>query len=532
MSNDKAQAMPTQVDLRELAIDRGPRAAATVRRPRKWFTRYVIPATLLAGFVGLLAWSLRDRLLPATPVTVVPVIATRADVQAADTPLFQSAGWIEPRPTPVAVTSLGEGVVERLVVIEGQAVAAGEPVAYLIDKDARLAVRQAEAELALRRAELAAAEAGQTATRKLLADPIPRQAELADSEAQLSKVETELIRLPAMIAAAQARRDFAERELESKQASGIGVSAIALRRAESDLKVALAELDDHENRHSAIKRERDAMAARRDVLKRQLELKIDEQRAVEEAESKVAVATAQIELAATALDVAKLQLERTVIHAPIAGKVLALTSGPGSKLMNAAKPSGPGSAAMTMVDASTVVTMYDPASLQVRADVRLEDVPRVVIGQKVRIETPAIKEPLTGQVITATSLADIQKNTLQVKVALDNPPPVIKPDMLVQVTFLAPPQLAGTSTSEPTTRIAAPVAVIEGSGENATVWVADLAAGIAHQRKISLGQPISQGLVEVKSGLAIGDRLIVAGREQLKDGQRIRILREDQTIGK
>jgi len=524
MSNDKATAMSTPVDLRELAVDRGARSAASVRRPRNWFTRLVIPAALLFGFAGLLAWSLRDRLLPATPVTVVPVIATRADVQAADTPLFQAAGWIEPRPTPVLVSSLGEGVVERLTVIEGQTVEAGEPVAYLIDKDARLAVRQADAELALRRAELAAAEAGQTAARKLLAEPIPRQAELADAEAQLSKVETDLSRLPALTEATTARRDFAQREVESKKAAGDGISAILLRKAESDLQVASAELDDHARHHSALTRERDAMRARRDVLKRQLELKIDEQRAADEAEAKVAAATAQIELAATALDVAKLQLERTVIRAPLAGKILALTARPGTKLM--------GLVPAAMADASTVVTMYDPASLQVRADVRLEDVPRVVVGQKVRIETPAIKDHLMGQVITATSLADIQKNTLQVKVAIDNPPPVIKPDMLVQVTFLAPPQLAASTKSEPVMRIAAPLALIEGSGENATAWVANTAKGVAEQRQLTLGQPLSQELVEVKTGLSIGDRLIAAGREQLTPGQRIRVLREDPAIGK
>jgi len=516
--------MSTPVDLRELAVDRGARTAISVRRPRNWFTRLVIPAALLAGFAGLLAWSLRDRLLPATPVTVVPVIATRADVQAADTPLFQAAGWIEPRPTPVLVSSLGEGVVERLTVIEGQAVEAGEPVAYLIDRDANLAVRQAEADLALRRAELAAAEAAQSATRQLLADPIPRKAELAEADTQLSKVETEIARYPAMCAGARARRDFAKQEVESKRAGGNGVSAIMLKRAESELAIAAALVDEYTDQLSALNRERDAMRARRDVLKRQLELKIDEQRAVAEAEAKVAAATAQIELAATALDVAKLRLERTVIRAPLAGKILALIARPGTKLM--------GLTPAAMADASTVVTMYDPASLQVRADVRLEDVPRVVVGQKVRIETPAIKDHLTGQVITATSLADIQKNTLQVKVAIDNPPPVIKPDMLVQVTFLALPQPAASAKSEPVMRIAAPLALIDGTGDSATAWVANSSKSVAEQRQLTLGQPISQELIEVKAGLSIGDRLIAAGRQQLTPGQRIRILREDPGIGK
>jgi HlyD family secretion protein len=512
-----------QVDLRELAVDRGPKGSA-LRRPRNWLTRYVIPAILLAGFAGLLGWSLRERWLPATPVTVVPVVATRAEVQAVDTPLFQAAGWVEPRPTPVIVSALVEGVVERLTVIEGQTVAANEPVAYLIDKDAKLAVRRGRADLDLRKAELAAAEAAQTAARQLLDDPIPRKAELAEAEAMLSKVETELASLPSMLEAARARRDFAERELESKKGAGDGVPAITIRRAESDLKVTASQIDELTRKQSALAREQDALTARRDVLQRQLALKIDEQRAADEAAANVAVAQAQIELAETALATAELALERMVVRAPIAGKILALTSRPGTKLM--------GLAPAAMADASTVVTMYDPASLQVRADVRLEDVPRVVVAQRARIETPAVKEPLLGTVITATSIADIQKNTLQVKVAIDQPPPVIKPDMLVQVTFLAPPQPAGAGQSQPAMRIAAPLALIEGSGESASVWIADLTRSRAERRAIQLGSPISPELVEVKSGLAIGDRLIAQGRETLTEGQRIRITQEDESIGK
>ena len=104
-----------------------------------------------------------------------------------------------------------------------------------------------------------------------------------------------------------------------------------------------------------------------------------------------------MKLAETALELAKLKLERMTVPAPISGRVLALVSRPGTKLMGLA----PGA----MQDASTVVTMYDPRSLQVRADVRLEDLPRVLVGQNVRIETAAVGEPMNGKVITATSIA-------------------------------------------------------------------------------------------------------------------------------
>ena len=517
--------MATPVNLQALAVDRQARGAAKIKRPRHIFVRYVVPAALIFGLVALLGWSLRDRLLPATPVTVIPVIATRAEVHVEGTSLFQAAGWIEPRPTPTVVTSLVEGVVDRLTVIEGQEVEAGKPVAYLIDADAKLALRQAEADLALRQAELSKAEAALAAAEKLLAEPITRQAELADAEAQLAKVETDLARLPAQIDAAKARQSQAEREVAARSAAKEAVAKILLRKAQSELEIASAMVEELSRQQEALERESKALSNRRDVLQRQLELKVDELRAVAQAKAEVAAANAQIEQASTAVDTAKLQLERTVVRAPISGKVLALVARPGTRLM--------GLSPSSMVDSSTIVTMYDPNSLQVRADVRLEDVRHVQLDQPAQIETSATSQPLTGKVIAVTSFADIQKNTLQVKVALDNPPPVVKPDMLVQVTFLAPKQAGTLATKgEPVLRVAAPRELVAGSGDEAAVWVADLAAGVARRRKVAVGRPISQDLVEITSGLAIGDRLIVSGRESLTEGERIRVAGKDTSLGK
>ena len=63
---------------------------------------------------------------------VVPVHVARAEVQQAGTPLFKAAGWVEPRPTPILVAALASGVVERLLVVEDQAVETGQPVAELV----------------------------------------------------------------------------------------------------------------------------------------------------------------------------------------------------------------------------------------------------------------------------------------------------------------------------------------------------------------------------------------------------------------
>lgn len=522
--------MNQAIDLGKLVVDRSreefsPRSA----RP-KWLTRYVLPMGMLFAFGALLAWTARDSLLGGTPVTVVPVLFARGENVAAGESLFEAAGWIEPSPTPIVVSSLFEGVIERLVVVEGQEVAEGEPVAYLVDVFARLAVREAEAKLDLARAELARAEAVLGEARANFEEPLDQVAALADAEARLAKIEGELTRIPYQIRASEANHEFARLDLENKAGAQDSIARRALLAARNDLELAAITSQEWKAQEGLLARERDALRERRGALARQLEKKVAPKRALEEANASLAAANARVELAETALEQDRLRLDRMVVRAPVAGRVLALVAKPGSRLMGLERAS--------LADASTVVTLYQPARLQVRADVRLEDVPRVAVGQKTRITTPAASGSLSGTVLAATSLADIQKNTLQVKVAIDAPPPVLKPDMLVRVTFLSPersrdetePPENESAKSTPL-RALVPRALVTGSADSPTVWIADRQAGVARLRKIRLGPRSSGDWIAVTEGLAVGDKLIRGGRETLHDGERIRVVEEETEAG-
>ena len=176
-----------------------------------------------------------------------------------------------------------------------------------------------------------------------------------------------------------------------------------------------------------------------------------------------------------------------------------------------------------------VATLYDPQQLQVRADVRLEDVPNVLPGQKVQVETASASSPLEGEVLFTTSTANIQKNTLETKIAILNPPPTIRPEMLAKVTFLAPETKGNESTLSPTERILVPRTLIDGEGANATIWVVD-AAGLARRQPIKIGRGGDQELIEV-IGLQPTDRLITSEREELQEKERVTIVREDSSLG-
>src|SRR5262249_37142620 len=145
--------------------------------------------------------------------------------------------WVEPRPTPVLVTALAEGVVQRLLVVEGQEVKAGEPVARLIDADARLALQAAEADLQLREAELTRARAALAAARTTVEPPVPLEPAHAEADALLAAKETELAQAPFQLRAAEARLAVARQNYDSKsKAAGSGaIPDLTLRQAESDL---------------------------------------------------------------------------------------------------------------------------------------------------------------------------------------------------------------------------------------------------------------------------------------------------------
>lgn len=184
------------VDLRELAIERGGTSQPSMRTRRHVLTRYVLPLILILGFLSLILWASRDLIFPPTEVMVVPVFSTTAEVRQEGTPLFQAAGWIEPRPTPVRVAALAPGVVEKLLVVEDQLVKAGDPIAVLVKDDAKLVYHRALADLELRQAELDEAHAAYIAAETRFEQPVHLESALGEAAASLAKIETVWKNLP------------------------------------------------------------------------------------------------------------------------------------------------------------------------------------------------------------------------------------------------------------------------------------------------------------------------------------------------
>ena len=477
----------------------GPPDAAHTPVPRpamRWKTRVLLPGVMMLAVAALLAYSAGDILRPATVVDVLPVVVkSSARGVSGGGVVAQGPGWVEPAPFAVSVPALASGIVSEVLVLEGQSVQAGQVVARLIDADARLSLAGAEAELALRQASVAEAEiaaglAGDDTARTLsISDKLAGSPEAT----ALARARLDLENFPSQLAVQQARLAELQTELAAKETaarSGV-ISVVPVNLLKARVGAQQAEI-------KALNVQERILTARL----RRLEVQV----AADLAKAKAALAGAQ-----AARDEAKLRLDRMEVRTPVSGVVLVRNVEPGTAVSAAGSAEKP------------LIQLYDPKRLQVRVDVALSTAAQVGVDQEARIVVDVLPEEVfKGKVLRVVHEADIQRNTLQFKVSVDAPSPLLKPEMLARVRFLSPHrEVKGQAAIE---RIFAPVqAVGSEAGKKVTVWVADLSNNVARRREVMLGAVRLDHLIEVRSGLNAGDRIIVSPTDALAEGQRIRL---------
>ena len=221
--------------------------------------------------------------------------------------------------------------------------------------------------------------------------------------------------------------------------------------------------------------------------------------------------------AAAQRDLRALALERTKVRAPMAGVVMARLAVPGM-------PAG------AMRDGKPLIELYDPAQLQVRADVPLADAGRVAIGDRAEVSLDVVPgRTLRGEVIRIVQQADIAKNTVQAKVRILDAAPELMPEMLARVRIL--PRIAPGADGGQPARAAksvpwVPDACIDRSGGGAAVLVVaglDAGRGTVERRAVELGTA-DGGWTEVRDGLRAGDMAIAAPASAPRAGSRVRVV--------
>ena len=484
----------------------GGRAEVPAPRRSLW-TRIGIPAVVLAAFGSLTAWSFRDALRTRIDVRVEPVVARAADPGSLTGAVTaQAAGWLEPDPFPIYVPALADGIVAEVLVLEGQAVEAGQVVARLVPDDARLALERAEG-------DLDAAVAALEEARANWENPVELRRRVsvtgaAEGEASARGEETRRMKE----ATASMVRELEEQlRRERIEVEAKALPAFDVLRTEFRLEAARADLGAVEARIAMADAERVSAAAEAEAAKEDLRLRIVDR-------SALARAVAEERRSRAMRDEARLRMDRTEVRAAVAGVVQARLVSPGSKVM----------ALMDSPHSNHVVHLYDPMHQQVRVDVPLADAARVGVGHRARVTVEALPDSVfEGEVTRIVHEADIQKNTLQVKVAVRNPDPALKPEMLARVQFLGPPGGTAGAAAAPAQRLFAPEKALETKGATrAAAWVVDPGKNRVSRREVELGAARREGWVEVVSGLSAGDRVVVDPPAGLKDGTPVRVLGE------
>jgi len=518
------------------------------RPPSRWKSRILVPGVILAAAGALLLYTARDALRPAIPVAVVPVVqrepaaptAATAAPTASPAPsraevIAQAAGWVEPDPFPINISALTDGVVREVLVLEGDAVEPGQVVARLVDDDARLALAAARAERDRRAADLALAEADLAAAQTRWDNPVDRTRDVAAAESALARARAELEKLPADLAAEEARLAEVLDELERKRplADTGAVSRGELARLERRAAAQRAALDALRATRPILESRLRAAEADLAAAKENLRLRIDEARALAAARAAADQARAMLAAAEADLAAAQLRLERTEIRSPVAGVVLSRLAAPGTRLMPGGGDAGLGEAIRgdSPTSGGYAVRLYDPARLQVRVDVPLADAGKLSIGQTAEITAEVLpNRTLRGRITRILGEANLQKNTLQVKVAIDDPPPALRPEMLARVRFFGSGEAVATTSASPSTAATPALfvptsALINRNGTTAQIWIADrrARAPVATLRTVTLGPATHDGWTETTAGLHPGDLVITSDPTPLHAGARIRI---------
>ena len=486
-------------------------------------------AALFGVIVVLVTFTLAPALEAIQPVDLVRVRAVlpartkrpQPDVKTASDTLstrvtqsVQAPGWIEPDPYRVAVTALADGVVSKIHVLEGQSVTAGQLVAELVPEDTRLALQQAQARLAADKADLDATRARFAAATTDWDQPVERDRQVASTAAALDEARAELAQVPAMIRRSEAllrrwQEEFSRIEHAYENSAATERELIITRQ---EVAASAAGLDVMRQREAILVAKVARLESERKAALRSAELRVPERRALDTASARVAQAEAAVARSEAELAEAQLRMDRMTIRSPMDGHVMRRLKSPGDKVM------------LSMDDpySSHLLHLYDPASIQVRVDVPLADAAHVVVGQRCEVVVDVLPdEAFQGQVTRVTHEADIQKNTLQVKVRVIDPSPLLRPEMLTRVRFL-PGDVAASDDRSSTTagrRVWVPEACVDGE----QVWVVRNRQGL---RGRATAVPIETirvegGYATVATALHPGD-LVIERPNGLEPGQAVR----------
>lgn len=206
---------------------------------------------------------------------------------------------------------------------------------------------------------------------------------------------------------------------------------------------------------------------------------------------------------AAAADLAKKRLADTRLTAPISGIIA-------RRAIEVGQSVAPGQPAYTIV-------ALDP--VRVRVGVPEGDIGRVTEGAAATVRIPALDTTFAGRVSLIGVAADPATRSYTVEIIVANPARRLRAGMVAEATI---------TTKATTSAMMVPAAAVlhDGTVNGTTVvYVIDRGAPPvrAHARRVTTGAARGDSL-EITSGLAVNDRVVVAGQQRLRAGSAVKLL--------
>lgn len=217
------------------------------------------------------------------------------------------------------------------------------------------------------------------------------------------------------------------------------------------------------------------------------------QNAFDTADSAFQAQLAAVAAAAAQLEQTQLQLNDSIVRAPISGIVAKRHVQPGEKVA---------------FDAP-MLAIVDLSQLEVQAQVPVSDVPQIRKGMPARVEIEGIAgRPIAGRVERINPSTEAGTRTINIYVSLPNEESLLKAGMFAKVALVTMP------SSE---LMSLPLSAVRNESGQSFVWV--IADGKLARRNVAIGRRDERAqLVEITSGLSAGDTVLATKFDNLKDG--------------
>ena len=222
------------------------------------------------------------------------------------------------------------------------------------------------------------------------------------------------------------------------------------------------------------------------------------------------MAEAEVAQLVAAVDRAKVDSDDTVIRAPTPGIIL-------EKFKEVGEIAVPGGFA----GSGELIRMANLEDLRAELDVNESDLSRVRMGQPAEVQPDAYPDRrYHARVVKLYPQINRQKGTLKVEVRIEEADEWLRPDMSVRITFLQ--ELEPAADGEERAQVLAPREAVRKEGGAQFAWV--VTEGRLRRQPVETAGERGANVV-VSQGLAGGEALVLGPAEDLREGQRVEVMK-------